>query len=429
MVESPAGRPTGERLNGDGSPTSDSSRGEPPAAGDRSSAALREVLAGTVTCHTEEELARKLARGNPLRVKLGVDPSSADLHLGHAVQLRFLRRMQDLGHQAVLIIGEATAMVGDPSGKDKTRPQLSRDDVRRNADTYLAQAALVLDMERLEIVPNSRWFDGMGFMDAVRLGASMTVARMLERDTFATRYKRGAPIGIHEFIYPLMQARDSVEVRADMEIGGTDQTFNLLVGRDLMRDAGLEPQVCVTLPILTGLDGVQKMSKSLGNAIGLTDSPRDMFGKAMSVPDAQMAEWFHLVAGLAPERVDELLAGSAREAKGALARRVVELYHGSQAGQLAAEEFDRIFRDKGLPDDIPESDLPGELVGDDGVWVVKALTHLELAPSSSAARRLIREGGVRVDGEKVGDEQRRLERGANCLLQVGKRRFHRVRVP
>jgi tyrosyl-tRNA synthetase len=390
--------------------------------------ALDALLAGTVTCHTRADLAARLAERRPLRVKLGVDPSSPDLHLGHAVQLRYLRRMQQEGHLPVLIIGDATAMVGDPSGKNVTRPQLSREQVDRNAATYLAQAGRVLDMSagRVEVRYNASWFDQMGFMDAIRLGAWMTVARMLERDTFAERMQAGAPVGIHELLYPLMQAHDSVQVRADVEIGGTDQTFNLLVGRDLMREEGLAPQVCITLPILPGLDGVQKMSKSLGNAISLTDSPRDMYGKTMSIPDALIADFTHTATDLGDQ---DLIGLPPRDQKAKVAHWIVGYYHGSEAAQAAAGEFDRMFRDKGLPDEIPESDLPGDLVADDGVWLVRALTHVGLASSSSAARRLIREGGVRLDGERVEDEQTRLPRGAEALLQVGKRRYCRVRVP
>jgi tyrosyl-tRNA synthetase len=394
-----------------------------------SAAGLAPYLAGTATCNTTEDLQAKLRLGRPLRVKLGVDPSSADLHLGHAVQLSYLRRMQDLGHVPVLIIGAATAMVGDPSGRNATRPQLTREQIDDNARTYFEQAHLVLDMDRVEVRYNSEWFDKMGFLDAIRLGAWMTVARMLERDTFATRLKAGHPIGIHELLYPLMQARDSVEVEADLEIGGTDQTFNLLVGRDLMREAGLQPQVCITLPLLTGLDGSQKMSKSLGNAVGLTDTPTEKYGKVMSIPDALMEEYFRLATDVAAETAAELMAGSPRDAKAALARSVVERYHGADQASRAGEEFDRVFRDRGLPDDIPASRLPEDAVEADGAWIVRALTHLELAASSSAARRLIREGGVRVDGEKITDEQARLARGSESLLQVGKRRFHRVSVP
>jgi tyrosyl-tRNA synthetase len=385
-----------------------------------------EWLVDTVACHTREDLAARVAEGRPLRVKFGVDPSSPDLHLGHAVPLRYLRRAQAFGHLPVLIIGDATAMVGDPSGRNITRPQLSREQVDRNAGTYLAQAGKVLDMGQVEIRYNSEWFGQMGFMDAIKLGAWMTVARMLERDTFAERMAAGAPVGLHELLYPLMQAHDSVQVRADIEVGGTDQTFNLLVGRDLMREAGQPPQVCITLPILRGLDGVQKMSKSLDNAIGLIESPREMYGKTMSVPDVLIPEYAHTATDL---RHADLVGLSLRDQKALLARAIVTLYHGADEAAAAAEEFDRIFRDKGLPDEIPESTLPADLVEADGAWLVRVLTGVGLAPSSSAARRLIKEGGVRVDGERVGDEQARLPRGVERLIQVGKRRFHRVRVP
>jgi tyrosyl-tRNA synthetase len=404
-------------------------RGAQPAGTLTPDGALAALLDGTVTCHTPEDLAARLKPGRPLRVKLGVDPSSPDLHLGHAVQLGYLRRLQDLGHQAVLIIGDATAMVGDPTGKNVTRPQLSREQVKANARSYFEQAALVLDMPRVEVRWNGEWFERMGFMDAIRLGAFMTVARMLERDTFAERLKAGAPIGLHELLYPLMQAKDSVEVAADVEIGGTDQTFNLLVGRDLMREAGLAPQVCITLPILPGLDGVQKMSKSLGNFIGLTEPAREMYGKAMSIPDALMPDYFRLATREPPGRVAQLLAGPPREAKAALARALVARYHDAAAADAASAEFDRVFRDRGLPDEVPASRLPQAMLEGDGVWIVRVLQHLELADSASSARRLIREGGVRLDGRRVEDEQARLPRGARALLQVGKRRFHRVEVP
>ena len=390
---------------------------------------LTPYLRATVACHTEDDLRARLVRGRPLRVKLGVDPSSPDLHLGHAVQLRYLRRMQDLGHLPVLIIGDATAMVGDPTGRNATRPQLTRSQVDANATTYLEQAGLVLDLERVEIVRNSQWFDALDFMEAIRMGALVTVARMLERDTFAIRHKAGVPIGLHEFLYPIMQARDSVEVRADVEIGGTDQTFNLLMGRDFMREAGQEPQVCITLPLLVGTDGEQKMSKSLGNAIGLSDSPREMFGRTMSIPDALMPNWFELVTELPPDDVATLLAGPPRDCKAALAREVVACYHGLAAADEAAREFDRMFQQHGLPDEIPESTLPAELCEADGAWLVAVLRHLGLASSSSDARRLISGGGVKLDGQKVADEQQRLTPGQVQLLQVGKRRYHRVRVP
>ena len=404
-------------------------RGGPVSAARADDAWLDRFLAGTVACHTREDLSRKLGSGRPLRVKLGVDPSSPDLHVGHSVQLGFLRRCQDAGHRAVLILGDATAMIGDPTGKNVTRPQLTREQVEANARTYFEQAALVLDMPGVEVRRNSEWFDRMGFMDAIRLGAFMTVARMLERDTFAERLRAGTPIGMHELLYPLMQARDSVEVAADVEIGGTDQTFNLLVGRDLMREAGLEPQVCITLPLLPGLDGVQKMSKSLGNAIGLTDEPREMFGKAMSLPDALMPDYFRLATTLPEEEVVRLLAGPPREAKVGLASALVARYHDAAAAARAREEFDRVFRDKGLPDEVPTLRLPPELVEADGAWIVRVLQHAGLADSASAARRLVRDGGVRLDGTRVEDEQARLPRGASVLVQAGKRRFVRLEVP
>lgn len=390
---------------------------------------LDAFLRDTVACHTPEDLARKLGERRPLRIKFGVDPSAPDLHLGHAVPLGYLRRLQDMGHLAVLIIGDVTAQVGDPTGRNRTRPQLTAAQVDINARTYLDQARLVLDWDRTEVVRNGDWFGRMDFMDALRMAATSTVARMMERDTFDVRFKAGEPIGVHEMLYPLMQARDSVEVRADVEIGGTDQTFNLLVGRDVMREAGLAPQVCITVPILVGTDGSKKMSKSLDNAIGFRDPPADMFGRVMSIPDELIADWFRLATGLPPERAAAEAARPPREAKAALGRAIVRRYHGEQAAHAASEEFDRVFRDKGLPDAIPELALGADEVEPDGVWIVRALQRAGLVDSGSAARRLLREGGVRVDGDRVGDEQARLAPGATYLIQVGKRRFHRVTVP
>ncbi len=390
---------------------------------------VKKMLEGTVSCETAEELQEKIRGGKPLRVKFGMDPSSADLHLGHAVPFRYLRRLQNMGHLIVLIIGDATAMVGDPTGRDKTRPQLSKETVDANAETYLDQMGLILDMDRVEVVRNSRWFDELTFMDSLYLCGGATVAQMLERDSFHQRYKDGTPIGLHEFLYPMMQARDSVEVRADIEVGGTDQTFNLLAGRDAMRNAGLPPQICITLPILVGIDGSMKMSKSLGNAVAFTDDPPEVYGKVMSLPDACMEEWFSIASSLSSEEQKDLLAGSPREAKARLAKDVVAQIHGLDAASVAEAEFDRVFKEKGLPDEIESSVLPVELVKDGGAWIAHVLKALGLVESTSEAKRFVNSGGVRVDGEKIEDEQARLLSGGEYVVQLGKRSFHRVQIP
>jgi len=391
----------------------------------------RGVVPGGIV--TEEELLRKLEsslrEGRPLRVKLGVDPTAPDIHLGHTVVLRKLRQFQDLGHTAVLIIGDYTAMVGDPSGRTKTRPQLTYDQVEANAKTYVDQVARVLRRDRLEVVRNGDWFRKMTFLDVLRLAGKMTVARMLERDDFAQRHAAGSPIALHEFLYCLMQGRDSVEIRADIELGGTDQTFNLLVGRDLQRDAGQEPQVCVTTPILPGLDGTQKMSKSLGNHIGVTDPPADMFGKVMSIPDPLMLHYFVLLTAVPLEEIDALLAGHPRQAKARLAREIVASYHSSDAAQAAADEFDRVFREGELPAEMPSCVLHPADLEDGKVWIVRLVVASGLAPSSSEARRLIQQGAVSLDGARTDDIEARLELRGGEILRVGRRKFARIFLP
>ena len=370
------------------------------------------------------ELGKRLAEGRPLRIKFGMDPSSPDLHVGHMVQLLKLRDLQDAGHQIVLIVGDATAMVGDPSGRNKLRPQLTRADVEANLETYTAQARLVLDMQRTEVRRNSEWFDKMDFQELLQLSSRMTVARMLERDTFQKRVAAQEPIGIHEFLYPLMQGWDSVMVAADLELGGTDQLFNLLVGRQLQEQEGQPPQLCFTLPLICGLDG-RKMSKSYGNTVGLTDAPADMFGKLMSLDDESMDEWSRLLLRLPEGERVALLAGHPREAKAALAEGICGFLHGQAAAKQARAAFDRQFRDKKLPTDIPELEWPA---GEADLPLPVLLGKLGLAPSSSEARRLIEAGAVRLDGEPCRDPKQRLEPGADeLLLQVGKRRFGRVR--
>jgi tyrosyl-tRNA synthetase len=381
-----------------------------------------------------EKLTRSLREGGPLRVKLGIDPSRPDLHLGHAVVLRKLRLFQDLGHTAVLIIGDFTGRVGDPSGQSETRPFLSEDEIEANARTYFDQAGRVLDMDRTEVRRNSEWLAGLTMADILRLTSAYTVARMLERDDFRDRYRAGHSISVVEFLYPLLQAMDSVSVRADVEMGGTDQTFNLLVGRDIQREFGQEPQVVFTLPLLEGTDGVRKMSKSYDNFVGLTDPPSEMFGKLMRVPDHLIPKFLLLCTDLPTDEVESVRSGMAEgtihpaTAKRRLAREVVDLYHGPGAGRLAEERFDLIHREHRVPDDVPEVALPAELAGHDQVWVPRLLSLLGLASSNSEGRRLVEQGGVRIDGAPITEAEAEVDVRSllGRVVQVGPRRFVRV---
>lgn len=397
---------------------------------------LEAIRRGVSDIVVEDELRHKLARSladkRPLRIKLGVDPTAPDIHLGHTVVLRKLRQFQDIGHTAVLVIGDYTAMVGDPSGRSKTRPQLSYSDVEVNAKTYVEQVSKILRPDRLEVVRNGDWFRKMTFLEVLRLAAKMTVARLLERDDFATRYTHGTPIALHEFLYCLMQGHDSVEIEADVELGGTDQTFNLLVGRNLQREAGQEPQVCLTTPILPGLDGTEKMSKSLGNHIGVTDPPSGpdgMFGKLMSIPDPLMRDYFVLLTDVPLPEVDALLAGHPREAKARLAAEIVTAYHGRQAATQAAAEFDKVFRQREMPDDMPDYTLDPADLDDGAIWIVRLVAASGLAPSASAARRLVQQGGVSINGERIGDIEARIPVAGGEVLRVGKRKFARLQPP
>lgn len=394
------------------------------------SAELTELTRGAVTIDTEAELAKKLERsqssGKPLRIKLGVDPTSADLHVGHAVQLRKMRQFQDAGHTGVLIIGDYTACVGDPSGRNKTRPPLTHDEVKANAQTYLDQAWKVLDREKTEVVHNGDWFKDLEFLDVIRLSACITVARMLERDDFSKRYKSEQPISLHEFLYPLMQAYDSVEIKADLELGGTDQTFNLLLGRDLMRQQGMEPQVCMTLPLLVGTDGELKMSKSYDNYIGLNEEPNQMFGKAMSVPDNLMRDYYVLCTDLSSSQIDEIMSGDPRAAKANLAKTLVTLYHDESAGQGAEEHFNRVFRDRQDPEDMPEHVVSAADLEDGNIWIVDLVVKAGLAAKNNEARRKIEGGGVRIDGEQVKDPSARITPMNGMVLRAGKKHFRRI---
>ena len=377
----------------------------------------------------KEKLEKSLASGKPLRVKAGFDPTAPDLHIGHTVLIQKLKHFQDLGHQVVFLIGDFTGLIGDPSGKSETRPPLTEEEVKANAATYERQIFKVLDPERTVIDFNSRWMKPMQAQDLIRLAARHTVARMLERDDFHKRMVSQTPIAIHEFLYPLIQAYDSVALEADVELGGTDQKFNLLVGRDIQREYGQEPQIVITLPLLEGLDGVQKMSKSLGNYVGIDEPPREMFGKMMSVPDSLMLRYYELLSDISPEDLAKLTrdlesgAKHPRDAKEELAREITARYHGDAAAADAAREFAHIFREGGLPEEIEEAVLTAAT---DRVWLPKVLMEAGLTASTSEARRLISQGGVQVDGEKITDVNAEVPAGQAFLLQVGKRRFKRV---
>lgn len=399
---------------------------------------LTDVLRGAIDVVTADELKARLrdsiTHHRPLRVKLGVDPSSPDLHLGHTLQMRRLRAFQDHGHQAVLIVGDYTAMVGDPSGKNKTRPQLTHEEVEKNAQTYLEQAGKVLDLSRLEIRRNGEWFAKMGFMDVLRLCARSTVARLLERDDFLKRYKAEQPISLHEFLYPLMQGWDSVMVKADVELGGSDQLFNLLMGRRLQEQEGMPPQVCITGPLLEGLDGEQKMSKSLGNAIAINENAKDMFGKVMSIPDGAMKKWYTYLTKLPLERVEELCDGAKnhpRDAKVALAQLITREFHGDEAANAARAAFEAISK-KQLPDDIKPAQVTLERDGVQ-VWALVKQVH---GGSGGDAKRLVAQGGVHLIEPDNLDERRLDDPNAvfgkveleGRVLKVGKRAFYRLNV-
>jgi tyrosyl-tRNA synthetase len=378
---------------------------------------LNLLVQGCETVVTREELKKKLEQQRPLRVKLGCDPTAPDLHLGHSIVLRKLRQFQDLGHKAVLIIGDYTALVGDPTGQNKTRPMLSEADIERNAKTYFDQAGKILDTapDKLEIRRNSEWLGKMSFADVLRLASQMSVARMLERDTFEKRFEADITIGIHEFLYPLMQGHDSVMIRADVELGGTDQTFNNLVGRDLQRDAAQEPQIVMILPILEGLDGIEKMSKSKGNYIGINDAPKDMFGKTMSIGDDLMWKWYALLFLKTPGEITELKKGHPMEAKKALAHAIVAQYHGAAAADHAREDFEKQFSKKDLADVAESLNVTaGE------IWIVELVEKTGKFKSRGDIRRVIQQGGVTFDGQKITDDKARVTVRDGQILKAGK---------
>ena len=392
---------------------------------------LRIIKSGAANIVPEEELLKKLKRGEPLNIKLGVDPTSPDLHLGHAVPLRKMRQFQDLGHRVTLIIGNGTALIGDPSGKNTTRPQLTQEQVEANAKTYVEQAFNVLDPEKTTVVYNADWILKLDLKGLLELCSKFTVARILERDDFTKRYQSHTPIALHEFLYPVMQAYDSVVIKADVEMGGNDQLFNLLAGRELMEKMGMEPQVALTMPLLEGTDGVLKMSKSYGNYVGLTDEPADMFGKVMSIPDELMPRYYRLASTLSVDEVDEIERALANgelhpnKAKRALARNIVALYHDEAAAEEAEAQFDLVFKQHEAPEEIPEfsADLtPNE---DGKVYLAKLLHDAGMAPSIGEARRLIDGGGVKINGAAVPAKSYNVEPSEleGATVQVGKRKF------
>jgi tyrosyl-tRNA synthetase len=393
---------------------------------------LQILKRGTVEIFREEELAEKLTNsaktGRQLRIKLGLDPTSPDIHLGHTVVLRKMRQFQDLGHKAVLIIGDYTARIGDPSGQDTTRPMLLPEQIEANAKTYFEQAGKILDTsgDKLEIRYNGEWLADLNLADIIKLTSNMTVARMLERDTFELRHKKGDSIGIHEFLYPLMQGYDSVMVKSDVELGGTDQTFNNLVGRDIQRAYGQPPQVVITMPILVGLDGKEKMSKSKGNYIGVTDEPNDMFGKIMSISDEMMENYLTLGSNVAPAQVTQLTNPDLthpKQAKIALATAVVTEFYDRSTAQAAAAEFDKVFAQGQLPEDIPEV-----VIADPSLSAKQLLVSCNLVEGGGHAKRMIAQGAVRIDGEKIDDPNLQITPKNGMVIQVGKRKFARLRI-
>jgi tyrosyl-tRNA synthetase len=398
---------------------------------------LKELSRGVVDLISEEDLFKKLDRshktGKPLRVKAGFDPTRPDLHLGHTVLMNKMKQFQDLGHQVIFLVGDFTAMIGDPTGKNETRPPLTREEVQANAKTYVRQAFKILDEKSCELAWNSHWFDKFSPSDFIRLASHWTVARMLERDDFEKRYKSGTPIAIHEFLYPLVQGYDSVALKADIELGGTDQKFNLLVGRDLQRTYGQEPQCVMTMPLLEGLDGVQKMSKSADNYIGVEDSPRDMFGKTMRVSDQLMMRYYELLTDVPSDELTrievEMRAGqlNPRNVKVRLAKEFVKRFYGAEAAEGAEAEFNRIFVDKGVPDDMPEHQLPSTHFIED-IDVAALLKDCGLVPSTTEARRLIQSNAVEIAGAKITNVRTKLEvkPGDQLIVKVGKKKFAKL---
>ncbi len=393
---------------------------------------LKILKRGTVEVFTEAELAEKLTEaqkvGRQLRIKLGLDPTSPDIHLGHTVVLRKMRQFQDLGHKAVLIIGDYTARVGDPSGQNSTRPILSPEQIKQNAETYFAQAGKILDTssKKLEVCYNSEWLAELTLMEVIQLAAKKTIAQMIQRDSFKLRLEKGIDVYTHEFLYPLMQGYDSVAIKSDVELGGTDQTFNNLVGRDIQKAYGQPQQIVITMPILVGLDGTEKMSKSKGNYIGVTDEPNDMFGKVMSISDEMMENYFTLLTDLPAERIAELTDASKthpKEAKVLLGKTIVAQFYDERAADAAAAHFDQVFAQKQLPDDIPEFELPAEPLS-----VKQLLLACKLVSTGGEAKRMCAQSAVAIDGKKITDPNVQITPKSGMTLQVGKRKFAKIKL-
>jgi tyrosyl-tRNA synthetase len=396
------------------------------------------IKRGTVEIILEDELVQKLKRSvdtnTPLCIKLGLDPTAPDIHLGHTVVLQKVRQFQEMGHEAVIILGDFTARIGDPTGKSETRQQLIEKEVQANARTYEKQVFKILDPARTRLVFNSQWLALLTFTEVIELAAKYTVARMLERDDFARRFKEGLPVGIHEFFYPLMQGYDSVILKSDVEVGGTDQKFNLLMGRVLQKEYGLEPQVALMMPILEGLDGTRKMSKSLGNYIGIDESGREMYGKTMSIPDTLITRYFELVTPVPLEELRSIaakLAGGSlhpRDVKMRLAYEIVSFYHDQETAQRAKEEFKRVFQQHELPYEIPEFEISPDMLENGSIWLPRLMLLAGLVPSTSEGRRLIQQGAVKIDGLKVEEPAYTLIPAGGMIVQSGRRKFVKLKV-
>ena len=390
------------------------------------------IRRGTVQIVPEDELRAKLEKsqktGVPLKIKLGLDPTAPDIHLGIAVVLRKMRQFQDLGHEVIIIIGDFTASIGDPSGVSVTRPLLTPEEIAVNARTYREQYCKILDESKTRVVYNSEWLRELHFAEVVRIAAKMTVARVLERDDFTARLADGRPIGLHELMYPMSQAYDSVVLEADVEVGATDQTFNILTGRDLQREFGQEPQVALFMPILVGLDGEKKMSKSLGNYVGVSEPPKEMFGKVMSIADNLMPQYFELCTNLLVEGIKQIVAGHPMDAKKRLAWEIVCIYHGPEAADEAKAEFERVFSAREIPTDLPVIEVPKTALKDGKVWIVRLLTIAEFAGTNSEARRLVEQGAVTLDGKRITDINAEIPIKEGQVLHVGKLKFGRIAI-
>ena len=387
--------------------------------------AIQTIRRGAVELIVEEELAEKLASRRKLRVKLGLDPTAPDLHLGHTVVINKLRDFQQLGHQVQFLIGDFTGMIGDPTGKNQTRPPLTREEIERNAKTYQEQVFKILDPGRTEVLYNSQWSDKLGAEGIIRLAAKYTVSQLLERDDFSRRFATEKPIALHELLYPLMQGYDSVAMKADVELGGTDQKFNLLVGRELQKQYGQEPQCILTMPLLEGLDGKEKMSKSLGNYVGIAEPPQEIFGKLMSISDDLMWRYVELLSFEPPATIAQWKKDHPREVKARFAKEIVARFHSREAATHAEEDFESRFREGEMPSEMPELRLSAP-VG--GIAIVQLLKLANLTPSTSEAQRMIEQGGVKLDGERVSDKALKIPAGRTVIAQVGKRKFARITV-